>query len=136
MAAKKKTQAVRYLGTGRRKSSVARVTLVPGTGNILVNGRKVEEYLPSATFVMDLKQPLTATSNETRFDVIVNVSGGGFSGQTGAIRLGIARALLEASNEYRPTLKSMGLLTRDARAKERKKYGLKGTRRAPQFSKR
>ncbi|CCZ85161.1 MAG TPA: 30S ribosomal protein S9 [Candidatus Caccosoma faecigallinarum] len=136
MAAKKKTQAVRYLGTGRRKSSVARVTLVPGTGNILVNGRKVEEYLPSATFVMDLKQPLTATSNETRFDVIVNVSGGGFSGQTGAIRLGIARALLEASNEYRPTLKSMGLLTRDARAKERKKYGLKGARRAPQFSKR
>ena len=136
MAAKKKTQAVRYLGTGRRKSSVARVTLVPGTGNILVNGRKVEEYLPSATFVMDLKQPLTATSNETRFDVIVNVSGVGFSGQTGAIRLGIARALLEASNEYRPTLKSMGLLTRDARAKERKKYGLKGARRAPQFSKR
>ena len=136
MAAKKKTQAVRYLGTGRRKSSVARVTLVPGTGNILVNGRKVEEYLPSATFVMDLKQPLTATSNETRFDVIVNVSGGGFSGQTGAIRLGIARALLEASNEYRPTLKSMGLLTRDARAKERKKYGLKGARRAPQVSKR
>ena len=136
MAAKKKTQAVRYLGTGRRKSSVARVTLVPGTGNILVNGRKVEEYLPSATFVMDLKQPLTATSNETRFDVIVNVSGGGFSGKTGAIRLGIARALLEASNEYRPTLKSMGLLTRDARAKERKKYGLKGARRAPQFSKR
>ena len=136
MAAKKKTQAVRYLGTGRRKSSVARVTLVPGTGNILVNGRKVEEYLPSATFVMDLKQPFTATSNETRFDVIVNVSGGGFSGQTGAIRLGIARALLEASNEYRPTLKSMGLLTRDARAKERKKYGLKGARRAPQFSKR
>ena len=136
MAAKKKTQAVRYLGTGRRKSSVARVTLVPGTGNILVNGRKVEEYLPSATFVMDLKQPLTATSNETRFDVIVNVSGGGFSGQTGAIRLGIARALLEDSNEYRPTLKSMGLLTRDARAKERKKYGLKGARRAPQFSKR
>ena len=128
--------AARYYGTGRRKSSVARVTLVPGTGNILVNGRKVEEYLPSATFVMDLKQPLTATSNETRFDVIVNVCGGGFSGQTGAIRLGIARALLEASNEYRPTLKSMGLLTRDARAKERKKYGLKGARRAPQFSKR
>ena len=135
MAAKKKTQAVRYLGTGRRKSSVARVTLVPGTGNILVNGRKVEEYLPSATFVMDLKQPLTATSNETRFDVIVNVSGGGFSGQTGAIRLGIARALLEASNEYRPTLKSMGLLTRDARAKERKKYGLKGAFFCPRSDK-
>ena len=136
MATKKKKQDVRYLGTGRRKSSVARVTLVPGTGNILVNGRKVEEYLPSATFVMDLKQPLTATSNELRFDVLVNVSGGGYTGQTGAIRLGIARALLQASNEYRPTLKSMGLLTRDARAKERKKYGLKGTRRAPQFSKR
>ncbi len=137
MAAKKKTQeVVRYCGTGRRKASVARVALVPGTGNILVNGRKVEEYLPSATFIMDLKQPLTATENAARFDVIVNVYGGGFSGQTGAIRLGIARALLKASNEYRPTLKALGLLTRDARVKERKKYGLKGARRAPQFSKR
>ncbi len=137
MAAKKKTQeVVRYCGTGRRKSSVARVALIPGTGNILVNGRKVEEYLPSQTFIMDLKQPLTATENAARFDVIVNVYGGGFSGQTGAIRLGIARALLQASNEYRPTLKALGLLTRDARVKERKKYGLKGARRAPQFSKR
>ncbi len=136
MPAKKKEAAVRYSGTGRRKSSVARVTLVPGTGVIVVNGRKVEDYLPSATFIMDLKQPLTATSNETRFDVKVNVQGGGYNGQTGAIRLGIARALLQASNEYRPTLKSMGLLTRDARSKERKKYGLKGARRAPQFSKR
>lgn len=136
MAARKKAAPVRYTGTGRRKSSVARVTLVPGTGIILVNNRKVEEYLPSATFVMDLKQPLTATSNETRFDVIVNVNGGGYNGQTGAIRLGIARALLEASADYRPTLKTMGLLTRDARSKERKKYGLKGARRAPQFSKR
>ena len=136
MPAKKKAVAVRYLGTGRRKSSVARVTLVPGTGNITVNGQKVEDYLPLATFVMDLKQPLTATSNETRFDVVVDVKGGGYSGQTGAIRLGIARALLEASADYRPTLKTLGLLTRDARAKERKKYGLKKARRAPQFSKR
>ena len=136
MPAKKKAEAVRYLGTGRRKSSVARVTLVPGTGVITVNGRKVEEYLPSATFVMDLKQPLVATSTETRFDITCNVNGGGYTGQTGAIRLGIARALIEASAEYRPTLKSLGFLTRDARAKERKKYGLKGARRAPQFSKR
>lgn len=136
MPAKKKVEVVRYQGTGRRKASVARVTLVPGTGVITVNGRKVEEYLPSATFVMDLKQPLVATSNETRFDIYCNVNGGGYTGQTGAIRLGIARALIEASAEYRPTLKSLGLLTRDARAKERKKYGLKGARRAPQFSKR
>ena len=136
MPAKKKVEVVRYQGTGRRKASVARVTLVPGTGVITVNGRKVEEYLPSATFVMDLKQPLVATSNETRFDIMCNVNGGGYTGQTGAIRLGIARALIEASAEYRPTLKALGLLTRDARAKERKKYGLKGARRAPQFSKR
>ena len=136
MPAKKKAEAVRYLGTGRRKSSVARVTLVPGTGVITVNGVKVEDYLPAATFVMDLKQPLVATSNETRFDISCNVKGGGYTGQTGASRLGIARALLEASADYRPTLKSIGLLTRDARAKERKKYGLKGARRAPQFSKR
>ena len=136
MPAKKKAEAVRYLGTGRRKSSVARVTLVPGTGVITVNGVKVEDYLPAATFVMDLKQPLVATSNETRFDISCNVKGGGYTGQTGAIRLGIARALLEASADYRPTLKPLGLLTRDARAKERKKYGLKGARRAPQFSKR
>ena len=136
MPAKKKAEAVRNLGTGRRKSSVARVTLVPGTGVITVNGVKVEDYLPAATFVMDLKQPLVATSNETRFDISCNVKGGGYTGQTGAIRLGIARALLEASADYRPTLKSLGLLTRDARAKERKKYGLKGARRAPQFSKR
>ena len=132
----KKVESVRYCGTGRRKASVARVTLVPGTGVITVNGVKVEDYLPAATFVMDLKQPLVATSNETRFDISCNVKGGGYTGQTGAIRLGIARALLEASADYRPTLKSLGLLTRDARAKERKKYGLKGARRAPQFSKR
>ena len=136
MPAKKKVETVRYCGTGRRKASVARVTLVPGTGVITCNGVKVEDYLPAATFVMDLKQPLVATSNETRFDISCNVKGGGYTGQTGAIRLGIARALLEASADYRPTLKSLGLLTRDARAKERKKYGLKGARRAPQFSKR
>ena len=136
MPAKKKVETVRYCGTGRRKASVARVTLVPGTGVITCNGVKVEDYLPAATFVMDLKQPLVATSTETRFDIMCNVNGGGYTGQTGAIRLGIARALLEASADYRPTLKSLGLLTRDARAKERKKYGLKGARRAPQFSKR
>ena len=132
----KKVESVRYCGTGRSKASVARVTLVPGTGVITVNGVKVEDYLPAATFVMDLKQPLVATSTETRFDITCNVNGGGYTGQTGAIRLGIARALIEASAEYRPTLKSLGLITRDARAKERKKYGLKGARRAPQFSKR
>ena len=136
MPAKKKVEVVRYQGTGRRKAAVARVTMVPGTGVIIVNGVKVEDYLPSATFVMDLKQPLVATSCETRFDIMCNVNGGGYNGQTGAIRLGIARALIEASADYRPTLKSLGLLTRDARAKERKKYGLKGARRAPQFSKR
>lgn len=136
MAAKKKVEVVRYQGTGRRKASVARVTLVPGTGVITVNNVKVEDYLPSATFVMDLKQPLVATGTETRFDIMCNVKGGGYNGQTGAIRLGIARALIEASADFRPTLKSLGLLTRDARAKERKKYGLKGARRAPQFSKR
>ena len=136
MPAKKKVEIVRYQGTGRRKAAVARVTLVPGTGVITVNGVKVEDYLPSATFVMDLKQPLVATQTETRFDIMCNVNGGGYNGQTGAIRLGIARALLEASADYRPTVKSLGLLTRDARVKERKKYGLKGARRAPQVSKR
>jgi small subunit ribosomal protein S9 len=143
MPAKKKAEAVRYLGTGRRKSSVARVTLVPGTGVITVNGVKVEDYLPAATFVMDLKQPLVATSNETRFDISCNVKGGGYTGQTGAIRLGITRALLEYDKEneanedsYRKILKRAGFVTRDSRAKERKKPGLKAARRAPQFSKR
>ena len=125
-----------FIGTGRRKSSVAQVKMVPGTGKITVNGRDVRDFFPYETNVMDLKQPLVATNNEETFDIDVKVNGGGFTGQTGAIRLGIARALLEASADYRPTLKSLGLLTRDARAKERKKYGLKGARRAPQFSKR
>ena len=133
----------RYTGTGRRKSSVARVILTPGKGNIIVNGRDVNEYFPFAVLVMDLKQPLVLTNNEEVFDVTVNVKGGGFSGQAGAIRHGITRALLEVdkANEgkedsYRKILKSAGFITRDPRQKERKKYGLKGARRAPQFSKR
>ena len=135
MAARKKV-AVLYRGLGRRKSSTARVIVKPGNGTILVNGRDVNEYMPFATLVMDLKQPLTLTSTQDQFDVSVNVVGGGFTGQAGAIRLGIARALLQASPDYRPVLKKAGMLTRDARAKERKKYGLKASRRAPQFSKR
>ena len=128
---------VSYRGTGRRKSSVARVVLTPGKGNITVNGSKAEEYFPYETLIMDLKQPLVFTENENKFDVVANVNGGGFTGQAGAVRLGIARALLEASqNAYRPVLKANGMLTRDARAKERKKYGLKKARKAPQFSKR
>ena len=135
MAAKKKAN-VQYYGTGRRKSSVARVFLTTGTGVITVNGRDVNEYMPYATLVMDLKQPLELTNTTDKFDVNCTVKGGGFTGQAGAIRLGIARALLEASDDYRPTLKVAGMLTRNARAKERKKYGLKAARRAPQFSKR
>ena len=113
----------KYYGTGRRKSSVARVYLVPGTGKITINKR-------------DIRQPLVATETVDKFDVLVNVKGGGYSGQAGAIRHGISRALLQVDNEYRPTLKAAGFLTRDPRMKERKKYGLKAARRAPQFSKR
>ena len=133
----------RYTGTGRRKSAVARVILTPGKGNIIVNGRDVNEYFPFAVLVMDIKQPLVLTNNEESFYITVNVKGGGFSGQAGAIRHGITRALLEVdkANEgkedsYRKILKSAGFITRDPRQKERKKYGLKGARRAPQFSKR
>ena len=133
----------RFCGTGRRKSSVARVILTHGTGKITVNGRDVNEYMPFATLVMDLKQPLVETGCEETFDVICNVNGGGFSGQTGAIRLGITRALLEYDKEnedkedsFRKKLKAKGFVTRDPRSKERKKYGLKAARRAPQFSKR
>ncbi|MBR6113425.1 MAG: 30S ribosomal protein S9 [Bacilli bacterium] len=132
-----------FIGTGRRKSSVAQVKMVPGKGKITVNGRDVEEYFPYATNVMDLKQPLVATNNENTFDIEVKVNGGGFTGQAGAIRLGITRALLEydSANEgkedsYRTTLKRAGFVTRDPRSKERKKPGLKAARRAPQFSKR
>ena len=124
-----------YYGTGRRKSSVARVYVKAGTGKIVVNEKDVNEYMPYATLVLDLKQPLTLTANEDKFDVIAHVHGGGFTGQAGAIRLGLARALLEAGVE-RSTLKVNGMLTRNPRAKERKKYGLKKARRAPQFSKR
>ncbi len=133
-----------WTATGRRKASVAKVRMMGGTGNITVNGKNVDEYMPYGTLVMDLKQPLVLTANENRFDINIVVDGGGFSGQTGAIRLGIARALLEfdantdqtREDSYRKILKAAGFLTRDARIKERKKYGLKKARRAPQFSKR
>ncbi|WP_433746327.1 30S ribosomal protein S9 [Falsibacillus pallidus] len=127
---------VQYIGTGRRKSSVARVRLVPGEGKIVINDREVENYIPFATLREVIKQPLVATETLGSYDVHVNVNGGGFTGQAGAIRHGIARALLQVDPEFRGTLKRAGLLTRDARMKERKKYGLKGARRAPQFSKR
>lgn len=127
---------VQYYGTGRRKSSVARVRLVPGEGRIVVNNREISEYIPFAALIEDVKQPLNITETANSYDVLVNVHGGGFSGQAGAIRHGISRALLEVDPEYRTSLKRAGLLTRDPRMKERKKYGLKGARRAPQFSKR
>jgi small subunit ribosomal protein S9 len=127
---------VQYYGTGRRKSSVARVRLVPGDGRIVINDRDIEEYIPFAALREVVKQPLVATETVGRYDVLVNVKGGGYTGQAGAIRHGIARALLQADPENRAVLKRAGFLTRDARMKERKKYGLKGARRAPQFSKR
>lgn len=129
-------ELVQYFGTGRRKSSVARVILTPGNGNITINGRTFEEYLPSAAVRLDVLQPLALTENEGKFDVVANVRGGGLTGQAGAIRLGITRALLEVNADLRKILKPAGLLTRDSRTKERKKYGLKKARRAPQFSKR
>lgn len=128
--------AVQYYGTGRRKTSVARVRLIPGTGKITINNRDFEEYIPNPATRLDILQPLTLTENTNNYDVIVNVDGGGISGQAGAIRLGITRALLEVNPEYRTILKKAGLITRDPRVKERKKYGLKKARRAPQFSKR
>ncbi|MCI5773163.1 MAG: 30S ribosomal protein S9 [Erysipelotrichaceae bacterium] len=135
MAGKKKTN-VTYVGTGRRKSSVARVFMTTGTGVITVNGKSLEEYLPLATLRMEVMAPLELTETASQFDIKINVCGGGTTGQAGAMRHGISRALLEASADYRPALKAAGFLTRDSRAKERKKYGLKGARRAPQFSKR
>ncbi|QEH62284.1 30S ribosomal protein S9 [Spiroplasma chinense] len=134
MAANKNT--VMYRGTGRRKSSVAQVILTPGTGEIIVNGKPALEFFPYATLVQDMEQPLEATGTKSDFSIKITVKGGGFTGQAGAARLGIARALLEASKDYKPELRGKGLLTRDARVKERKKYGLYGARRAPQFSKR
>jgi small subunit ribosomal protein S9 len=128
---------VQYYGTGRRKSSVARVRLVPGDGRFIINGLDFSEYFPNLPALMEIvKQPLVETETEGKYDVLVNVDGGGYTGQVGAIRHGLSRALLEADPEYRATLKRAGFLTRDARMKERKKYGLKGARRAPQFSKR
>ncbi len=127
---------VQYLGTGRRKSSIARVRLVTGTGVITINDRPFEEYIPSAAIRLDVLQPFGLTNTEGKFDVMVNVYGGGISGQAGAIRLGITRALLEIDPELRKALKVAGMITRDPRCKERKKYGLKKARRAPQFSKR
>lgn len=132
----KKVEKVQYYGTGRRKSSVARVYLTEGTGKITVNGKDVNEYMPFATLVMDLKQPLTLTDTQDKFDINATVTGGGFTGQTGALRLGITRALMAVSADFRKPLKVAGMVTRDPRAKERKKYGLKAARRAPQFSKR
>lgn len=128
--------SVQYYGTGRRKSSVARVRLVPGTGKITINKRGIDDYFGLETLKVVVRQPLDATKTLGKFDVLINVNGGGFTGQAGAIRHGIARALLEVDDEFRPVLKSAGYLTRDPRMKERKKYGLKGARRAPQFSKR
>ena len=126
----------RYYGTGRRKKSIARVYLTPGTGKIMINKRDIDEYFGLETLKVIVRQPLNATDTLDKFDVLVNVRGGGFTGQAGAIRHGISRALLQADAEYRPTLKAARYLTRDPRMKERKKYGLKAARRAPQFSKR
>ena len=127
---------VQYYGTGRRKSSVARVRLVPGSGKITINDRTFADYIPSAAVRLDVLQPLNMTNTQTSYDVLVNVCGGGIVGQAGAIRHGISRALLEVNPEFRAVLKKAGMLIRDPRVKERKKYGLKGARRAPQFSKR
>ena len=129
----KKSNSVQYHGVGRRKTSVARVFLRPGTGNIEVNGKTLEEYLPLETLRMVVKSPLELTNT---LDLMINVYGGGYTGQAGAMRHGITRALMECNEDYRPVLKAAGFVTRDPRAKERKKYGLKGARRAPQFSKR
>ncbi len=123
--------AAKFYGTGRRKKSIARVYLVPGTGNITINKRSIDEYFGLETLKVVVRQPLAATETADKFDVLVNVHGGGFTGQAGAVRHGIARALLEADPEYRAVLKKEGYLTRDPRMKERKKYGLKAARRAP-----
>ena len=125
-----------FYGTGRRKSSVARVRLYPGTGNITINGKDIDTYFGLDTLKLIINQPFGVTGTEGKFDIVANVNGGGFSGQAGAIRHGVARALLLADDTFRASLKKAGFLTRDPRMKERKKYGLKGARRAPQFSKR
>ena len=132
----KAAKSAKFYGTGRRKKAIARVYLVPGKGDITINKRSIDEYFGLETLKVIVRQPLTATETADKYDVIVNVKGGGYTGQAGAIRHGIARALLQVDNEFRPTLKKAGYLTRDPRMKERKKYGLKAARRAPQFSKR
>ena len=132
---KKKTN-VNYLGTGRRKSSVARVYMTPGTGKIMVFEKTLEEYLPQEILRMVVKSPLVETGTEGQYDIYINVYGGGMTGQAGAMRHGISRALLEIGEDFRPVLKKAGFLTRDSRVKERKKYGLRGARRRPQYSKR
>ena len=129
-------KSARFYGTGRRKKSIARVYLVPGKGEITINKRSIDEYFGLETLKVIVRQPLVATENVDKYDVLVNVHGGGYTGQAGAIRHGIARALLQVDADYRPVLKKAGFLTRDPRMKERKKYGLKAARRAPQFSKR
>jgi small subunit ribosomal protein S9 len=125
-----------FYGTGRRKKSIARVRIVPGTGVITVNGKSVDDYFGLETLKLIINQPFAVTSSQGKFDIIANVKGGGLSGQAGAIRHGLSRALLQADESYRPMLKKAGFLTRDPRMKERKKYGLKAARRASQFSKR
>ena len=132
----KAAKSAKFYGTGRRKKSIARVYVVPGKGDITINKRSIDEYFGLETLKVIVRQPLTATETADKYDVLVNVKGGGYTGQAGAIRHGIARALLQVDNEFRPTLKKAGYLTRDPRMKERKKYGLKAARRAPQFSKR
>ena len=136
MASKNINKAGAFIATGRRKKSIARVRLYPGTGVITINGRNIEDYLQRDTLIVIAKQPLVLTDTASKFDVVVNVEGGGIAGQAGAICHGIARALVEASETYKAELKAAGFLTRDPRMKERKKYGLKKARKAPQFSKR
>ena len=129
-------KAEKYYGTGRRKKSIARVYLTPGKGDVVINKRNMDDYFGMETLKVIVRQPFVATGTNEKFDGLVNVRGGGYTGQAGAIRHGIARALLQVDAEYRPVLKKEGFLTRDPRMKERKKYGLKAARRAPQFSKR
>ena len=131
-----KAEKIVYCGTGRRKSSIARVRLYEGNGKITINGKDIDEFTDLETLKVIIRQPLTVTNTTTKYDIICTVKGGGFTGQAGAIRHGIARSLNAANIEYRPILKSNGFLTRDPRMKERKKYGLKKARKAPQFSKR
>lgn len=127
---------VEYKGLGRRKSSIAKVKMIPGTGKILINNKSPKEYFPNALVIQDMEQPLVITNTISNFDIFIKVIGGGFNGQSGACRLGITRALIIASPDYKPALKKAGLVTRDARVKERKKFGLYGARRSPQFTKR